>query len=74
MIYATQDEIIHTSIFSSQITADPTVMKYGVYFYVGAGGTIHIAGTFGVSLGLSLRNDSRNGINVGCRAGLKFEI
>jgi hypothetical protein len=72
--YSIQDEIIHTSLFSSQVTIDPAVKKLGIFFHLGAGGTIHIAGPVGISLGLSFRNDLPDGINIGCRAGIKYQL
>jgi hypothetical protein len=72
--YTIQDEIIHWSIFSPQLTTDPVVKKFGVYIHYGASGSIHIAGPVNISLGLFLRNDLKDGLYFGGRAGIKFEI
>ncbi|MGE5313534.1 MAG: hypothetical protein ACM3Q4_02460, partial [Acidobacteriota bacterium] len=79
-VYTTQDEVFHRVGFPDatnppqKTTIDPAVKKFDVYFHFGVGGTIHIAGPLGISLGLLFRTDAPNGVYTGCRAGLKYEI
>jgi hypothetical protein len=73
--YTIQDEVIHHSIFSSQLTIDPVVKEFNVYTHFGVGGTVHIIGPLNCSLGLFWRNVWIDGsIYFGGRAGLVFDF
>jgi hypothetical protein len=75
--YTTQDEVIHIVNGNTNLpitTIDPAVKEFGVYFHFGVGGTIHIAGPIGIPLGILIKTDGPNGISVGCRAGIEYEI
>ena len=73
--YTIQDEVIHHSMFSPQLTIDPIVKESGVYTHLGLGGTIHILGPLNCSLGIFWRNVLIEGsIYFGGRAGLGFDL
>jgi len=73
--YTIQDEVIHTSPFSSQPTIDPVVKKLRVYTHIGVGGNIHIVGPLRCSLGIFWRNVLIGGSTYfGGRVGFGVDI
>jgi hypothetical protein len=69
-----QDEIIHRSAYGSQLTIDPAVKKLGIYLHYGVSGSYHFTGPVNIAFAMYLRNNLRDGLYFGCRAGLKTDI
>ncbi len=76
--YKTQDEVVRQVLHSDPpppvTTVDPAVNKFGVYMHFGLSGSFHIYGPVNIGLGIFIRHELNEGVDFGCRAGLKFEI